>query len=415
MSIRIRFSLEPKKKIFSGIVWNCQNAERMTKNLVKEMGYQCYRMDGFLLVQLCPEGYIWFQWKKQKLQGESQTNIAGPGFHAAVIDFLEQLAGKERLKLKVEDRTGYFIRRDFLAMRQKYFYQWFSDLMDLVSGWKESGEYLFCWPAVYYIPERQEGKLITHIRSFSYKELKGMANSGMSVAFARDFFVWNEVEKDAWFYRNSAMVLLNQFCCFMPSDRSEQDREVNETIIDLLEKALTMDRRIPFPKKEYLEVCGLHHHAPMDIEDAVSFHEENAIGCRKHLVYRKIGNMSFGIPGNFLYDDGYPGIMDHYFDGILYGGHDYYIYAAVFEGRQAEFKSQWFEQGKVEETVDFNMGEARVRTAFYEPEEIKGETIYAMSAQVLYKEQRMNINIISRKPGEKEWALSLIKNIKITE
>ena len=269
--------------------------------------------------------------------------------------------------------------------------------------------------AVYYIPERQEGKLITHIRSFSYKELKGMANSGMSVAFARDFFVWNEVEKDAWFYRNSAMVLLNQFCCFMPSDRSEQDREVNETIIDLLEKALTMDRRIPFPKKEYLEVCGLHHHAPMDIEDAVSFHEENAIGCRKHLVYRKIGNMSFGIPGNFLYDDGDPGIMDHYFDGMLYGGHDYYIYAAVFEGRQAEFKSQWFEQGKVEETVDFNMGEARVRTAFYEPEEIKGETIYAMSAQVLYKEQRMNINIISRKPGEKEWALSLIKNIKITE
>jgi len=38
-----------------------------------------------------------------------------------------------------------------------------------------------------------------------------------------------------------------------------------------------------------------------------------------------------------------------------------------------------------------------------------------MSAQVLYKEQRMNINIVSRSPGEKDWALGLIKNIKITE
>ncbi len=242
-----------------------------------------------------------------------------------------------------------------------------------------------------------------------------MMNSGIGVAFARDFFVWNELEKDACFYRNSAMVLLHQFCYFMPSDRSKQDEKVNREVIELFETALSMDRKLPFPKKEYLEVCSLHGHVPVDLEGVTPLPEEVSIGCRKHLVYRKIGNMSFGIPGNFLYDETNSGSMDHYYDGNGYGGHDYYVYAAVFEGRKAEFKNQWFEQGKGPDISDFDVGNAKARVAFYEPEEKEGEIRYGMSAQVLYKEQRMNINIVSRRPGERDWALGLIKNIKITE
>lgn len=415
MSIRIGFSLEPKRKIFSGFAWNCQSAELTVKELAKELGYQCFRVEGMLLIQLCPEGYIWFHWNKRKFQGESQTNIAGPGFHAAVVQFLERFAEENKLKLKVEDRTGYFIKRDFLAMRQKFFYQWFSDLMDLVSGWSEKGEYMFCWPAIYYIPSKQEGKLITHIRSFSFKEINAMIHSGMSVAFAKDFFIWNELEKDARFYRNSALVLLNQSCYFMPSQRSMQDLYVNHKIVELLETAYTMDPELAFPRESYLELCEYDLHTPMEMEGFTPMDYEDSIGCRKYFVYRKIGTMSFAIPGNFLYDEEDSSAMDHYYDGKDYGGHDYYIYAAVFAGRKAEFKSQWFEQGVVEEILDFDIEEAKARVAFYEPEETMGETRYGVSAQVLYNDQRMNINIVCRKPGEKDWALELIKRIKITE
>ncbi|MFT4007413.1 MAG: hypothetical protein QM683_17970 [Lacrimispora sp.] len=54
MSIRVRFSLEPRKKIFSGVKWNSQSAEFMARSLAKEMGYGCFRAEGFLVVQLCP-------------------------------------------------------------------------------------------------------------------------------------------------------------------------------------------------------------------------------------------------------------------------------------------------------------------------------------------------------------------------
>ena len=414
MSIRVRFSLEPRKKIFSGMKWNSQSSEFMAKSLAKEMGYGCFRTEGFLVVQLCPEGYIWLKWNKRRYQGESQTNIAGPGFHSAVIDFLENLAKREKLALSVEDRTGYFLKRDFLAMRQEYFYQWFSNLMELVSHWDENGEPVFCWPAAYYVPERQKGRLITHNRSFSFQEIKGMTHSGMSAAFAKDFFVWNEIEKDARFYRNSALVLLHQSCYFMPSRRSAEDRQVNQSIIRYLEKALSMDRKLPFPRKEYLEICNLDEHIPVSLADTVSMVEELFVGCRRALVYRKIGSMSFAMPGNFLFDEAERSIMDRYYDGTEYGGHEYYVYVAAFEGRPAEFKKQWFEQGRASELLNFDIGKARARVAFYEPEEQNGETLYKMSAQVLYGEQRMNINIICRTPGERDWALGLIKTIKIT-
>lgn len=260
--------------------------------------------------------------------------------------FLERLAKKEKLKLRLEDRTGYYIKRDFLAMRQKYFYQWFSDLMKLVSGWSGDGEYMFCWPAVYYIPDRQEGKLVTHIRSFSFKEIKGMMHSGIGVAFARDFFVWNELEMDAYYYRNSAMVLLHQFCYFMPSARSRQDEQVNQQIIEFLETSLSMDRRLPFPKKEYLEVCSLDGHIPVDLEGVTALPEEVSIGCRKHLVYRKIGNMSFGIPGNFLYDESNSGSMDHYYDGNGYGAMIITSTQQFLKGVRPSLRSSGLSRGK---------------------------------------------------------------------
>lgn len=415
MSIRLKFSLVPGRRIFSGIKWNSQAAELMVKNLAEEMEYSCFQQKRLLVVQMCAEGYLWFQWEKGRYLGESQTNLAGPGFHRAVIEFLEKLADREKLSVRVEDRTGYFLKRDFLAMRQEYFYQWFSDLMELISHWDEGGEPYFCWPGAIYVPECQEGRLITHNRSYSFQEIRNIIHSGMSGAFAKDFFIWNEVEKDARFYRNSALVLLQQFCYFMPSERSAQDSRINKTIIRDLETALSMDRTLPFPQKEYLEVCALDKHNPADLRDTASMGKDFFAGCHKNMVFHKIESMSFAVPGNYLFDPKGKDFMDLYYDGQEYGGHEYYVYLATFENRPAEFKSLWFEQGTRKELLDIDLGEVKVRTAFYEPEKENEKPLYKMSAQALYKAQRLNILLTSRTPIDRDWALKLVKTIKITE
>lgn len=108
MSIRIKFSLRPKNLLTGYRDWTPKAAEKMIKELAEEQGYTCDSLTGCLLCRLCPEGYIGFRWDKRVLRGESQTNLVGPGFHVAVVSFLDQLASRGGLKIKVEDKTGYY-------------------------------------------------------------------------------------------------------------------------------------------------------------------------------------------------------------------------------------------------------------------------------------------------------------------
>ena len=173
---------------------------------------------------------------------------------------------------------------------------------------------------------------------------------------------------------------------------------------------------IPFPVREYLEVCALAEHEPADVEGLSPLPHDVEVGCRKRLIYRKLGKVKFPLPGSFIFEEKPRNGMDHYYDGEGYGDHDYYIYGVAIEARgAADFKEAWFTQGVPQETVEFETGEVRAKAVFYEPEETEGVTLYNCSAQVLYQEQRTNIHITSRSPGEKEWALELVKKIRITE
>jgi hypothetical protein len=415
MGITINFSLEPKRKLFARSNWNLEKAAYLIKGLAEENGYHYSASHDPLIINICLEGSMWFRWKRRKFYGMSKTNIAGPGFHVAVIQFLEKLAERGDLKLRVLDRTGYYRKRDFLAMRQMSFYKWFKELMNMVSGWDGKKDYLFCWFPLLYIPENQKDKLISYIRPYTLREIRGLVNSGLTMAFAKDFFIWNEIEKDAYFYRNSGLALLNQHCFFMPSARSNDDKYINDSVIEYLEKALKANPKIPFPQKEYLEVCALAGHEPADISQTEVMPGDIEIGCRKHMVFRRLGNMIFGLPGHYLHEDNRTDVLDHYYDGADYGAHDYYVYAIALEGRTAEFKDAWFQNGEHAEVHRFSLGKAEAKAVVYKPWEQDGELLYGLSAQVIYGEQRMNINITCKKPGEEDWALGLIKNIRILE
>lgn len=415
MSITIRFSMGPKKNWFGGTLWNQDTAEELAKNLALDMGYHCDVSGGYLIFQFCPEGFLWMTWRGGKLVGECQTNIAGPGFHAAVIHFIEQFAKQGEMKLKVEDETGYYKHRDFQRMRSEFFYVWFAELMRHVADHREGdARQMVCWPSDYYIPESQPDMVISHIRSFPYKEIVGVVNSGLSMSFAKDFFIWNEEQKDACFYRNCGLVLLNQECYFMPSKRSERDKAVNHGVIYYLEKALEMDPQILFPKEEYLEVCALDGKEAEDVSQVKPLSGAAPVGFRKGIIYRKLGAMSFGVPGCYLYDADRKGNTEHYFDGKEYGDHDYYICALDVNGT-AKFQDEAFGHKEVLEICEFSAGAASGKVAFYEPEILDGRKRFALSAQVIYKNQITMISMGYSRSEEKEWAFDLIKKVHPAE
>lgn len=415
MSITISFSMKPAGSWVPGNGWNQERMQAFSKSLAQEMEYHCDVVGEFIIYQFCPEGFLWMEWKDGSIIGECQTNIAGPGFHAAVIHFLELYAARGNLKLKVQDDTGYYEDRDFVKMRRNYFYQWFMNLMEQVLEKREAADkQLVCWPSDYYLPEEKKGMVTTHIRQFPIGEIAGMVRSGLSMAFARDFFIWNEEEKDAYYYRNCALVMMNQECYFMPSSRSEQDQIINERIINLLEKALEMKPDIPFPKKGYLELCSLAEREPVDVSGVTGLAQEVEIGCRKGLLFRTIGCMRFAVPGSFLYDSVRGGNSERYYDGKKKDGHDYYICALNTE-HDASFQEQPFKKDNIKEVMEFDSGLARCKVAVYLPETRDGKTTYAVAAQIIYKNQITIISIHYENPKDQEWALNLIRKVQTIE
>lgn len=405
--------MEPKKSWFGKNGWDQQKAEKYAKDLAHEHGYHCDIIDGYMIYQFCPEGFVWMKWAEHRLVGDCQTNIAGPGFHAAVVHFLELFAAHAELKLLVEDQTGYYEDRDFQKLRREHFYPWFLELMKMVLEKKDvAGEQLVCWPSNYYLPEEEEGMITTHIRRFSIREIYGVVHSGLSMIFAKDFFLWNEEEKDAYYYRNCALVMVNQECYFMPSTRSEEDRVINEGILHMLEEALEHDRRIPFPVREYRQICSLAEHEPVNLEGVSELGGEE-IGCRKGLLFRTIGCMQFAVPGHYLYDARERGNTEHYYDGLKQGGHDYYI-CAIRTTNAAEFQETSFQRDNVERVLEFTSGDAVGKMAVYRPNAQKDKP-YTISAQIIYKNQLTLISVDYADAQEQECVMELVKNVRTIE
>lgn len=431
--------MEPKKKWLSTEGWSCAEAEKYADSLAREQGYQCDIIEHYMIFRFCPEGFLWMRWENGRIIGDCQTNVAGAGFHGAVIHFLELFAAKGRLRLTVEDTTGYYNHRDFGRLRQEYFYRWFRGLLEeTVRRGSDRKEQLLCWPADYYVPEEHKGTVMTHIRRFSLDEIKRILNSGMFMGFARDFFIWNEEEKDSYYYRNCALVMMNQECYYMPSSRSQEDEAVNGKILWLIEKAWNMNHEIPLPKEEYFELCRLHSKEPAIQEEDISpLHLPEKIGCRRGLLYRSIGNLMFAVPGHYLYDGESKGNAERYYDGNEQGWHDYYI-CGVQTKAMADFQETSFQQREVRKVIEFSvmpgmgekelhfggagktieteaemkMGEAMGKIAVYSPKMRNGRNIYTVAAQIICGHQMTVISISTDIEKDQKMAVELIKKVR---
>lgn len=79
----------------------------------------------------------------------------------------------------------------------------------------------------------------------------------------------------------------------MPSERSEEDARINGYIISELETTASLDPSLPFPKKEYEELCRLHGCVPVPTDGIPPYETEFAIGYRRGIVNHKVGKIRF--------------------------------------------------------------------------------------------------------------------------
>lgn len=258
---------------------------------------------------ICRMGMMTFGFETEEgevvVKGYCQTNLLGAGFHKAAIELADELVDLNGFPFEMMDETDYYEHRDFERMRSEHFYRWLSNVMELCRE-RKGGEYqmfAICWDYDKYMPQEVEGAVVSPFGRINVERFAEREEREGIAALAADFFMWNDAERDARFYRNTALSALWEDCYFMPSSRFDEDKAINDFIIRNLEKAAAMDASLPFPKEDYLLLCSLAEKDPIDISALPNYESDYPIGYRKGKVTYRLGNLSFALPGNFIYFD----------------------------------------------------------------------------------------------------------------
>ena len=278
-----------------------------------ESGYNAEHDESSSTVSFCRLGDLFLNYQHEgegntdnviSVNGDCQTNMLGPGFHKAAIEFIDRLQQATRTRFEVEDETDYYTERDFEAMKKKHFHKWLAKLFEIIQEQKDKGStsLLFCWDINKYYPQSDNGIVISPLGSFCLSEVVRRIREEGIESFADDFFIWNNPERDARFHRGLALNAMWEDCYFMPSERSEEDARINGYIISELETAASLDPSLPFPKKEYEELCRLHGCTPVPTDGIPTYETEFAIGYRRGIINHKVGRIRFSLPGSYLED-----------------------------------------------------------------------------------------------------------------
>lgn len=203
-------------------------------------------------ILVCPQGKIVVREDENDLILSANTRHGGPGFHAFVVDFFEDIEEEIPGDYELIDDTEYDKDEDFDRLVQKY-----EDELDYVRklildrpGFSDKN-YMF--DETYYLPKTKQGRVNTatgdmDLSEFQTKDLKKLMDR---------FYVWNNWDRDGRFYRNSALTLLAKEGYGEFSKMNEKTEKVAETICDDLEVAFRLDPTMPLPLKAYRRLCEL--------------------------------------------------------------------------------------------------------------------------------------------------------------
>lgn len=394
--------------------------------LAAQYDYSFSSGDDWAQVSLCRMGDLQFTFAEQDdacpqtaspskgewLSAECITSMAGPGFHAAAIDFSDALAEAAQLKLLLDDETDYYDHRNFELMRSEHFYSWLLTMVDVCRRENEEASlsnFCICWDVDQYVPEDIPGTVVSPAGRFHIDKMVDQVQNEGIEAFAREFFLWNERERDGRFYRNTALSILWEDCYFMPGDRSDIDRKANQAFLKYLEKAARLDPSLPMPKAEYALVCELENRTPIDLSAFPDYEPDYPAGYRRGRVSYRLGNTDFLLPGCFLREEEEQDTL--WYDG---GDEDWKSLRAtalrINEG-EVEFSDKLFND-TAEPPEEFRTGDGLCRAAFAGEIQDDGSVYYQSIAQVICAKQITLLTASYSRREDAAWAMALFREIR---
>lgn len=243
---------------------------------------------------VCPLGTIKVLFTDYYVTLTTNTALVGPGYHVFVCELYEAIQKSGEIYLSIDDECEYLEDHNYQRLKDVYFDNYLHTLLSNMASMPQEEEATYGWEDKNYLPLAKEGKIITPYGYINASEL-----SCMTFSQAEDlFYVWKNKEKDALFYRNSALISLWSDCVFENSLQTEKDTRVALGIVEALEKAHSLDKQLALPVDEYQLLCKCLNR-PLQICN-VDQHYNGLIGYRKEAVLYVYGNWFILEKGNAI-------------------------------------------------------------------------------------------------------------------
>lgn len=247
---------------------------------------------------------IEFNIKNENLEGRVNSSLAGPGFHNVALELIENLAKELSLGIDIKDNSGFYQHRDFIRLQCYYVERLTDILLSLASSEEQK---LFCWEEENWIPICKEN-IITPMGAFNAKFIQDIDADKKWEEFAKNYFLWFYLEKEAYYHRNVAIYSLwNDLC--LDNIFHESNIALAESIMDEFKEARLLKSDIPIPLSEYAELAKTLN-LPAEINEP-NLEIQSKIGYCNGLVRVKLPKgWEVILPGKFLdnytYEEDYP-------------------------------------------------------------------------------------------------------------
>ncbi|WP_304959453.1 hypothetical protein [Ileibacterium valens] len=239
----------------------------------------------------CPQGKIVVTEEDGNMILSANTRHAGAGFHAFVVDLFKDIQEEVPLgEYELIDDLEYANDEDFHRLHHVYENEldYVKNLILTDSDFRKKN---YLYDETYFLPIEDENKVMTSTgfmdrKEFMNKEIEDLMD---------DFYVWNDWDRDARFYRNAALTLLAKEGRGIYSKMNEETEKTANEIADYLEIAHEKDPDLKLPVKEYTELVDLLDRENK-LKDALPMDRE-AIQYRTREVYHLFEDARVVAPG----------------------------------------------------------------------------------------------------------------------
>lgn len=277
MSVRISFEAQATARLKS-LNSNAQVSitldwveELVRERLADHMGWvDLLRRSDRIVLALHPaeeRAVLWL--KDDVVGGQARTSGAGPGYHAAMVELLDFLAQRMRLKWKVEDPTGYWDTRD-RGVLERCMAVHLKEVVGKALPRGPEGEALWSvnFPSQRLVVEAPYA-IVTPTGPWDPDQARAILEASRPEDLAPFFPWWGD--RDASYWHTVAQALRWMEVIWTPYEPPRQ-REVREACRDAFRRARELDPSLPIPEQEMRRIDELllvSSQAPVPVSELV--------------------------------------------------------------------------------------------------------------------------------------------------